>query len=79
MKAAVLLHPLSEISVLRSKREEHCSKVSAASTAHMMELGPCRWQLQLQLALPKQGVTCQSTFTPMDLIPCGTEEGDSLN
>lgn len=79
MKAAVSLHPLSEISVLGSKREERCSKVSAASTAHVPELGPCRWQLQLQLALPKQGITCQSTFTPVDLVACGTEEGDSLN
>ena len=78
MKAAVSLHPLSEISVLGSEHGEHCGKVSAAFTAHVPELGACRWQLQLRLSLPKQSVTCQSTFTPVNVVARGTEEGYSL-
>lgn len=70
MKAAVSLHPLSEISTLRSEHGQHHGKVSAASTAHVPELGACRWQLQLRLSMPKHGITCQSTVTPVDLIAC---------
>jgi len=47
MKAAVSLHPVSEISMLGSEQRGRWGKVSAASTAHVPESGAYRWEEQL--------------------------------